>query len=67
MFDFWKKVGKQKEMTHFHHHHLVVNQMLNLWDRIELDIGILEQKWHIFSSSLSSSCGQSDAQFVGEN
>jgi hypothetical protein len=22
--------------------------MLNLWDRIELDIGILEQKWHIF-------------------
>jgi hypothetical protein len=52
VFEFWKKVGKQKELTHFHHdhyyHHLVVNQMLNLWDRIELDIGILEQKWHIF-------------------
>jgi hypothetical protein len=47
VFEFWKKVGKQKEMTHFHHHHhhhLVVNQMLNLWDRIELDVGILEQK-----------------------
>jgi hypothetical protein len=53
VFEFWKKVGKQKELTHFHHHHhhhhhLVVNQMLNLWDRIELDVGILEQKWHIF-------------------
>ncbi len=72
IFDLEKELEEKWSVHFFFKIQLCWIPCSNLWQRIELGVRILEKSWEAkrtdtFSSSSSSSCGQSDAQFVGQN
>ncbi len=74
IFDLEKELEEKWSVHFFFKIQLCWIPCSNLWQRIELGVRILEKSWEAkrtdtfsSSSSSSSSCGQSDAQFVGQN